>query len=82
LLEAAIEALRTKKKINTNFPDPVSQGGPISIPVAQPGSYKVSFFNTFTGTTMRVQTIKSAATTLKILVPKFTGDIAFRIDRV
>jgi hypothetical protein len=82
LLEAAIEALKTKKKINTNFPDPVSKGGTILVPVAQPGSYRVSFLNTFTGATIRVQTIKSATTTLKIVVPKFTGDIAFRIDQV
>ena len=82
LLEAAIEALKTKKKINTNFPDPVSKGGTILVPVAQPGSYRVSFLNTFTGATIRVQTIKSASTTLKIVVPKFTGDVAFRIDRV
>ncbi len=82
LLDAAIEALKTKKKINTNFPDPVSKGGTILVPVAQSGSYKVRFLNTFTGATIRVQTIKSDTATLKILVPKFTGDIAFRIDRV
>ncbi len=82
LLDAAIEALKTKKKINTNFPDPVSKGGTILVPVAQSGSYKVRFLNTFTGATIRVQTMKSDTATLKILVPKFTGDIAFRIDRV
>lgn len=82
LLDAAIEALKTKKKINTNFPDPVSKGGTILVPVAQSGSYKVRFLNTFTGATIRVQTIKSDTATLKILVPKFTGDVAFRIDRV
>lgn len=82
LLDAAIEALRTKKKMNTNFPDPISKGGTILVPVGQSGSYKVTFINSFTGATIRVQTMKSATATLKILVPKFTGDIAFRIDRV
>jgi hypothetical protein len=82
LLEAAIAALKSKKKIQTVFPDPVSKGGNLVIPVSQGGSYKVVFMNTFTGAVVSQQNISTKTTTMTIKVPKFTGDLAFRIEAV
>lgn len=82
LLDAAISALKSKKKIQTKFPDPVSKGGKIAIPVSEPGNYQVKFINTFTGAQITTQQITSTGTSLFITIPKFTGDIAFRIERV
>jgi hypothetical protein len=82
LLEAAIESLRTKKKIKTVFPDPVSQGGNINMPVNGPGVYSISFLNTFTGKEILKQKATSSGNLLKVKVPKFTGDISVRVDKV
>jgi hypothetical protein len=82
LLEAAITALKTKKKIKTDFPIPVSTGGNLVIPVSTAGTYKVTYMNTFKGTTLGTQTVSTTKNSVKIKIPKFTGDLAFRIDVV
>ena len=82
LLDAAIIALKTKKKIKDTFPDPVSKGGKIAIAVEAAGSYNVTFFNTFTGKKISSALLQSSGTSLRFSVPKFTGDIAFRVERV
>jgi hypothetical protein len=82
LLDAAIAALKSKKKIQTVFPDPVSKGGNLVIPVSQAGSYTVVFMNTFTGAVVSQQTVSTKTTSVTIKVPKFTGDLAFRIEAV
>jgi hypothetical protein len=82
LLEAAITALKTKKKLQTVFPDPVSKGGKLVVPVAKAGTYKVVFRNTFTGRVVSEQTVTAKSTNVSIKVPKFTGDLAFRIEAV
>ena len=82
MLEAAIESLRTKKKIKTVFPDPVSQGGIINMPVNGAGVYSISFLNTFTGKEILKQKATSTGNLLKVKVPKFTGDISVRVDKV
>ena len=82
LLEAAITALRTKKKIQTDFPVPVSNGGKLVIPVAKPGTYKVVYRNTFSGRVISQQTVTAKSTSVSIKVPRFTGDLAFRIEAV
>ena len=82
LLEAAITALKSKKKIQTKFPDPVSKGGAIEIPLSESGNYSVKYLNTFSGKQIDSQIISSSGKTLLLKVPAFTGDIAFRIERV
>lgn len=82
LLDAAIAALKTKKKIQTTFPDPISKGGRLGIPVEIDGTYLVSFINTFTGVQISSQRVQSTAKSLQLSVPKFKGDLAFRVERV
>ena len=82
LLDAAIESLKTKKPIKTVFPDPVSKGGNLTVNVGSDASYKVTFYNTFTGKVLGSQNLVSKNQKLVIKVPKFTGDIAFRIEAV
>jgi hypothetical protein len=82
LLDAAITALKTKKPIKTVFPDPVSKGGNLKVPVSKPGKYNVSFIHTFTGASIGKQVATTPNQLLSIKVPKFTGDLAFRIEAV
>jgi len=82
LLEAAIESLRTKKAIKTVFPDPVSKGGNITIPITGTGLYSITFLNTFTGKDILKQKASASGGVLRIKIPKFTGDISFRADKV
>jgi hypothetical protein len=82
LLDAAIASLKTKKPIQTVFPDPVSKGGTLKVAVQKAGSYKVTYLNTFTGAVVSSQQVATANTTVTIKVPKFKGDIAFRIEAV
>jgi hypothetical protein len=82
LLDAAITALKTKKPIKTVFPDPVSKGGNLKVPVSKPGKYSVSFIHTFTGASIGKQVATTSNQLLSIKVPKFTGDLAFRIEAV
>jgi hypothetical protein len=82
LLEAAILALKTKKKIQSIFPDPLSSGGKIDISVESEGMYSIIFLNTFTGKRVSSQKMLSTGKTLRLTVPKFTGDISFRVERV
>lgn len=82
LLEAAIASLKTKKPIKTVFPDPKSNGGNLSIKIGKSGSFEVTYLNTFTGKIISKQKVVSTQETVVIKVPKFTGDIAFRIEAV
>ena len=82
LLDAAISALKSKKKIQTIFPDPISPGGKITLPVETDGSYIVSYLNTFTGVQVSSQKLVSKDKSLILKVPKFTGDLSFRVERV
>jgi hypothetical protein len=82
LLEAAIESLKTKKKIKTTFADPTSKGGKLVIPVAADGEYSLRTMHTFTGKIFTQRRVIAKNGLLTITIPKFTGDIAFRADRV
>lgn len=82
LLDAAIISLKTKKKIQTVFPDPISKGGNLVVLVPKAGSYKVSYTNTFTGRVVSQQNVSTKTTSVTIKVPKFTGDLAFRLEAV
>lgn len=82
LLEAAIESLKTKKKIKTTFADPTSKGGKLVIPVAADGEYNLKTMHTFTGKIFTQKRVTAKNGSLSITIPKFTGDIAFRADRV
>jgi hypothetical protein len=82
LLEAAIESLRTKKKIKTTFADPTSKGGKLVLPVSGDGQYIVKTMHTFTGKIFTQKRVTAKDGLLSITIPKFTGDIAFRVDRV
>lgn len=82
LLEAAIESLKTKKKIKTTFADPTSKGGKIVVPVSTEGEYLVRTLHTFTGKVLSQKKVLAKNGSLSITIPKFTGDIAFRADRV
>jgi len=82
LLEAAITALKTKKPMKTTFPDPVFKGATISVPVSQNGTYEVTLMNTFTGKNVATMKATSKNLVVTLKVPKFTGDIAFRVEAV
>jgi hypothetical protein len=82
MLEAAIASLKTKKPIQTTFPDPVSKGGNLTMPVTKSGIYKVTFLNTFSGALASQQSISSKGLNVTIKVPKFKGDLAFRLEAV
>jgi hypothetical protein len=81
LLQAAITALKTKKPINTKFSDPVVKAESIKIPVFSAGNYVVKFMETKSGKAISTVKVSSSGKTLKVTVPKFTGDIAFRVEK-
>ena len=81
LLQAAITALKTKKPINTKFADPVVKAETVKIPVSIAGNYVVKFMQTKTGKAISTVKVSTSGKTLKVLVPKFTGDIAFRVEK-
>jgi hypothetical protein len=81
LLDAAIKALKAKKPPQTKFPDPISKGGKVTIPVLSNGSYSVKIMATKSGKVLRELTLDSSNKKLKFTIPKFTGDIAFRAER-
>jgi hypothetical protein len=80
-LQAAIQALKSKKPMQTKFPDPVVKAESVKIPVTNPGNYVVKFMETKTGKAISTVKVTTATTTLKFTVPKFTGDIAFRVEK-
>jgi len=82
LLDAAIAALKTKKPIQTVFPDPVSKGGNLTVNVGANTTYTITFYNTFTGKVLGTQKAVASNQKLVIKIPKFTGDIAFRAEAV
>lgn len=81
LLQAAITALKTKKPIQTKFSDPVVKAEAIKVPVAVAGNYVVKFMETKSGKAISTVKVSTSGTTLKFTVPKFTGDIAFRVEK-
>jgi hypothetical protein len=81
LLQAAITALKTKKPIQTKFSDPVVKASTIKIPVAIAGNYVVKFMETKSGKVISTVKVSTTSKTLKFMVPKFTGDIAFRVEK-
>ncbi len=81
LLEAAIKSLKTKKPPQTKFPDPKSNGGKVSIPVVEDGSYQVLVSETKSGKQLKSYSIVSKDKKLSFVIPAFTGDIAFKAIR-
>ena len=81
LLQAAITALKTKKPIQTKFADPVVKSEAIKIPVSIAGNYVVNFTETKSGKAISTVKVSTSSTSLKFTVPKFTGDIAFRVEK-
>ena len=81
LLQAAITALKTKKPMQTKFADPVVKATSIKIPVTVTGNYVIKFMETKSGKAISTVKVSTATQTLKFTVPKFTGDIAFRVER-
>jgi hypothetical protein len=81
LLQAAIKALKTKKPMQTKFADPVVKATAVKIPVAVAGNYVIKFMETKSGKAISTVKVTTATTVLKVTVPKFTGDIAFRVEK-
>lgn len=81
-LDAALEALKTHKKLQTDFPTPASKGGSLLINLPTSGKYRVTFTNSESGKVISTTTMIASATKANIKVPAFVGDIAFRADRV
>jgi len=81
LLQAAITALKTKKPLQTKFPDPVVKASAIKIPVEFAGNYVIKFIDAKSGKAISTVKVSTATTVLKFTVPKFTGDIAFRVEK-
>ena len=81
LLQAAITALKTKKPMQTKFPDPVVKAEAVKIPVSVAGNYVIKFMETKSGKAISTVKVSTSTTTLKFTVPKFTGDIAFRVEK-
>ena len=81
LLQAAITALKTKKPMQTKFADPVVKATAIKIPVEVAGNYVIKFMETKSGKAISTVKVSTATTVLKFTVPKFTGDIAFRVEK-
>jgi hypothetical protein len=68
--------------MKTTFPDPVFKGATISVPVSQNGTYEITLMNTFTGKNVATMKATSKNLVVTLKVPKFTGDIAFRVEAV
>jgi hypothetical protein len=81
LLQAAITALKTKKPMQTKFSDPVVKASTVKIPVLVAGNYVIKFMETKSGKAISTVKVSTATKTLKFTVPKFTGDIAFRVEK-
>jgi len=81
LLQAAITALKTKKPMQTKFADPVVKASAIKIPVDVYGNYVIKFIDAKSGKAISNVKVSTTTTVLKFTVPKFTGDIAFRVEK-
>ena len=81
LLQAAITALKTKKPMQTKFADPVVKAEAVKVPVSVAGNYVIKFMETKSGKAISTVKVSTSTTTLKFTVPKFTGDIAFRVEK-
>lgn len=81
LLEASIKALASKKKPQTEFPPPKVKSTSIDVPVPSDGTYMIEFLHTLSGTTLATAKASSKQGVLKIKIPSFTGDIAFKLTR-
>jgi hypothetical protein len=80
-LQAANTALKTKKPKQTKIPDPVVKAEAVKIPVSVAGNYLIKFMETKSGKAISTVKVSTSTTTLKFTVPKFTGDIAFRVEK-
>jgi hypothetical protein len=81
LLQAAITALKTKKPMQTKFSDPVVKASTVKISVLAAGNFVIKFMETKSGKAISTVKVSTATKTLKFTVPKFTGDIAFRVEK-
>lgn len=81
LLNASIQALKTKKPINTNFPTPKSKGGSVKIPVLTEGNYNLTLMKTLSGQTISTATVASQKGFVGVKLPAFTGDISFKLEK-
>jgi hypothetical protein len=82
LLNASIQALKTKKPINTDFPTPKSKGGSVKIPVVSDGNYDLTLMKTLSGQTISTARVTSQKGFLTVKLPAFTGDISFKVEKV
>jgi hypothetical protein len=67
--------------MQTKFPDPVVKAEAVKIPVPVAGNYVIKFMETKSGKAISTVKVSTTTTTLKFTVPKFTGDIAFRVEK-
>lgn len=81
LLDASIKSLATGKKLKTEFPPPKVKSSKISLPVQGAGRYQVEFLNTISGKTLLRNELSTSNPSLKIRIPAFKGDIAFRVTK-
>jgi len=81
LLQATIEALRTKKPVKSNFPTPKSKGGNQKVPVVSDGTYNLTLMKTLNGQILATSKVKSTNKSVTIKVPAFVGDISFKLTK-
>jgi len=67
--------------MQTKFADPVVKATAIKVPVAVAGNYVIKFMETKSGKAISTVKVSTSTTVLKFTVPKFTGDIAFRVEK-
>jgi hypothetical protein len=67
--------------LQTKFADPVVKAEAVKIPVLVAGNYFIKFMETQSGKVISTVKVATTTTTLKFTVPKFTGDIAFRVEK-
>ena len=67
--------------MQTKFADPVVKAEAVKVPVSVAGNYVIKFMETKSGKAISTVKVSTSTTTLKFTVPKFTGDIAFRVEK-
>ena len=80
-LDAALAALKTHRKLQTEFPPPTSKGGNLAVTLPSVGDYKLTFTDSESGKVISSTKVHAGRKKITIKVPAFTGDIAFRADR-
>jgi hypothetical protein len=81
-LDAALFSLKTHKKLQTVFPAPTSKGGNLAVTLPSTGDFHLTFTDSESGKLIASTTLHATSVKVIIKVPAFTGDIAFRADRV